>query len=103
MTILYSKYSGSFIIPKSDKRRGVAILEEAINAIKNDKDAIARWDGKNTGIRIPLRDGDIDQPEDAVYADSYFFNANAGSNHKPKVFNRDRVEIANPEEIYSGC
>lgn len=96
------KYSGSFIIPKSDKR-GVAILENAIDTIKNDKDAIAKWGGKNTGIRIPLRDGDIDRPEDAAYADSYFFNANASVDHKPKVFNRDRVEIADPEEIYSGC
>ena len=96
------KYSASFIIPKSDKK-GVAIIENAIEAMKNDKDAIAKWGGKNTGIRIPLRDGDTDRPEDAAYANSYFLNANANIDHKPRVLNRDRVEIVDPDEIYSGC
>ncbi|MBO6205096.1 MAG: DUF2815 family protein [Selenomonas sp.] len=96
------KYSASFIIPKSDKK-GVTIIENAIEAMKNDKDAIAKWGGKNTGIRIPLRDGDTDRPEDAAYADSYFLNANANVDHKPRVLNRDMVEIADPDEIYSGC
>ena len=30
-------------------------------------------------LKLPLRDGDIDRPEDEAYADSYFFNANSPS------------------------
>ena len=70
------KYSVSAIIPKSDTET-VDKIKKAIEQAKQD--AVSKWGGKVPGnLKLPLRDGDIDRPEDEVYEDSYFFNANSG-------------------------
>ena len=93
------KYSCSFIIPKSD--------QETINAIKAaieqaKQDGIAKFGGKvPPNPKMPLRDGDIDRPDDPNYADCFFVNAN--SKEKPGLVDRRRVPITDPLELYSGC
>ena len=93
------KFSCSFIIPKSDT--------ETVNAIKAATEAarqegVPKWGGKiPSNLKLPLRDGDVDRPEDPAYADSYFINAT--SQEQPGVVDRRRVKITDPLAIYSGC
>ena len=93
------KYSCSFIIPKSDTET-IAAIKAAIEQAKQE--GVAKFGGKiPPNLKLPLRDGDIDRPDDPNYANSYFVNAN--SKEKPGVVNRKRVPITDPLELYSGC
>ena len=93
------KYSCSFIIPKSDTET-VAAIKAAIEQAKQD--GIAKFGGKiPPNLKLPLRDGDIDRPDDPNYADCYFVNAN--SKEKPGLVDRRRIPITDPLELYSGC
>lgn len=95
------KYSASFIIPKSDeqtKKRYDALMEQMLA----DPD-VKRTLGKGGAPRMPLRDGDADRPNDEAYANSWFFNAKANPDHKPLVVDRDRQEVVDPNDVYSGC
>ncbi|MBR1868671.1 MAG: DUF2815 family protein, partial [Bacteroidales bacterium] len=68
------KYSVSCVIPKSDKKT-LAKIQAAVEAAKEDGKA-RRWNGKiPANLKLPLRDGDIDRPDDENYADCYFLNA----------------------------
>ena len=93
------KYSVSAIIPKSDTATINAIKAAIENA---KKDSVSKWGGKiPPNLKLPLRDGDVDRPEDPAYADSYFINAT--SQEQPGVVDRKRVKITDPLAIYSGC
>ena len=93
------KYSCSFIIPKSDTET-IAAIRAAIEQAKQD--GIAKFGGKiPPNLKLPLRDGDIDRPDDPNYADCYFVNAN--SKEKPGLVDRRRIPITDPLELYSGC
>ena len=66
------------------------------------KDSVSKWGGKvPVNLKLPLRDGDIDRPEDEAYADSYFFNAN--SRQAPQVVDKNVQPILDQSEVYSGC
>lgn len=93
------KYSVSLIIPKSDKTT-LKKIKEAIEEAK--KEGVAKLGGKiPANLKTPLRDGDIDRPEDEAYANSYFINAN--SNTKPGIVDKDVQPIIDQSEFYSGC
>ena len=93
------KYSCSFIIPKSDTET-IAAIRAAIEQAKQD--GIAKFGGKiPPNLKLPLRDGDIDRPDDPNYADCFFINAN--SKEKPGLVDRRRIPITDPLELYSGC
>jgi hypothetical protein len=93
------KYSCSLIIPKSDVKT-VQAIQAAIEEAKQN--GISKWGGKiPANLKQPLRDGDIDRPDDAAYADSYFINAS--SQERPGIVDRRRVPISDPLAIYSGC
>ena len=93
------KYSCSLIIPKSDTET-IGKIREAIEEAKQS--GVAKWGGKvPANLKLPLRDGDIDRPDDPAYEDSYFINAT--SQEKPGIVDRRRVPITDPLAIYSGC
>ena len=93
------KYSCSFIIPKSDTET-IAAIKAAIEQAKQD--GVAKFGGKiPPNLKLPLRDGDIDRPDDPNYADCYFVNAN--SKERPGLVDRRRIPISDPLELYSGC
>ena len=52
-------------------------------------------------LRTPLRDGDLERPDDPAYANAYFVNAN--STTAPGVVDANRNEILDKSEVYSGC
>ena len=93
------KYSVSIIIPKSDKKT-IAAIQMGIEEAK--KDGISKFGGKvPTGLKTPLRDGDIDRPDDLNYKDSYFINAN--SKDAPQIVDSKVQPIVDRSEVYSGC
>ncbi len=94
------KYSASLIIPKSDKAT-LAKVKAAIEAAK-EQGKVSKFGGKlPANLKIPLRDGDIERPEDDAYANSYFINANAKT--KPGIVDRDLNPVLAQDEVYSGC
>lgn len=94
------KYSISLIIPKSDTETIDRITEAIEEAVQNG--ITSKWSGKRpANIKLPLRDGDIERPDDPAYENAYFINAN--STERPGVVDRKRVPITDPLTIYSGC
>lgn len=93
------KYSVSAIIPKTDTKT-INAIKAAVEQAK--KDSISKWGGKiPANLKLPLRDGDIDRPDDEAYANSYFFNAN--SRQAPQVVDARVQPILDQSEVYSGC
>lgn len=77
------KYSVSCLIPKSDKKT-LARIQKAVEAAKEDGKA-RKWSGKiPPNLKLPLRDGDIDRPDDENY-------------------DRKVNPVLDPMMVYSGC
>lgn len=97
------RYSASLIIPKSDTVT-VQKIRAAIKAAYDEGQAKLKGTSKSVpkleDIKIPLRDGDKDRPDDPAYADSWFVNAN--SMNKPGAVDADRNPILDSSELYSG-
>jgi len=93
------KYSASLIIPKSDKAT-LSAINAAIAAAKEQ--GKAKFGGKiPANLKTPLRDGDVERPEDEAYADSYFINATAKT--KPGIVDKNASPVLNQDDVYSGC
>lgn len=93
------KYSVSLIVPKDDKKT-IAAINAAIETAK--KEGVSKFGGKvPANLKLPLRDGSADRPEDEAYANSYFINAN--STTKPGVVDKNLQPILDTTEVYSGC
>ena len=97
------KYSVSLIIPKSDTAT-VAKIKAAIEAAYQEGQAKLKGNGRSVpplaAIKNPLRDGDVERPDDPAYANAYFVNANATS--APGIVDADRNPILTRSEVYSG-
>lgn len=97
------KFSVSLIIPKSDKKT-VDKIKAAIEAAYKDGEAKLKGNGKSVPVlsvlKTPLRDGDIERPDDEAYANSYFINANSST--APGIVDADRQTIIDTSEVYSG-
>jgi hypothetical protein len=93
------KYSVSILIPKTDKVT-IDKINKAIEAAKQE--GKGKWNGKIPAVlKLPLRDGDAERPDDEAYEGCMFLNAN--SVNKPGIVGPDREEIMSNEEFYSGC
>lgn len=97
------KFSVSLIIPKSDTVT-VAKIKAAIEAAYQEGEARLKGNGKSVpplaGIKTPLRDGDLERPDDPAYANAYFINANSAT--APGIVDADRNVILTRSEVYSG-
>lgn len=94
-----AKYSGALIIPKSDKAT-LAKINAAVEAAKEQ--GKAKFGGKiPANLKLPLRDGDIDRPDDDAYANSFFLNASSGT--KPGIIDLAGKTITEQDKVYSGC
>ena len=97
------KYSVSLIIPKSDKTT-VDKINAAIKAAYEEGQSKLKGNGRSvpalSAIKTPLRDGDLERPDDEAYANSYFINANSPS--APGIVDADRNTIIDRSEVYSG-
>lgn len=94
-----AKYSVSVIISKSDKETLQAI-KDAVNEAKEQ--GKGKWGGKvPPNLKTPLRDGDVERPDDEAYANCYFLNAS--SKNKPGVVDQYVHDVLDATEVYSGC
>jgi hypothetical protein len=102
------KYSTSILIPKTDKET-LRKIKSAVDAAKES--GTSKWGGKiPANLKLPLRDGDVERPEDEAYIGHYFLNATSrtkpdiakpigkGADGKMKF-----QEITDSTEVYSGC
>jgi len=93
------KYSVSLLIPKEDKVT-LAKIHKAVEAAKEDAKG-KKWGGKiPPNLKLPLRDGDIDRPDDENYAGHMFLNAT--SKDAPQIVDRKVQPILDPMECGSG-
>lgn len=97
------KYSVSLIIPKSDTVT-VNKINAAIEAAYEEGQSKLKGNGKTVPalsiLKTPLRDGDLERPDDPAYANAYFINANSAS--APGIVDADRQPILERSEVYSG-
>ena len=93
------KYSCSCIIAKDDTKTVEAIKAAMEEAKQEGK---AKFGGRiPASIKLPLRDGDVERPDDPAYKNAYFINAN--SKDKPQIVERNVRPILDTSEVYSGC
>ena len=97
------KYSVSLIIPKSDTIT-VGKIKDAIKAAYEEGQSKLKGNNKSvpalSSIKTPLRDGDLDRPDDATYKGFYFINANSAT--APGIVDAARQPILERSEVYSG-
>ena len=97
------KYSVSLIIPKSDKVT-IAKIRAAIQAAYEEGTSKLKGSSKSvpqlSTLKTPLRDGDIERPDDPTYKNCFFINANSVT--KPGVVDANLNPIIDPSELYSG-
>jgi hypothetical protein len=94
------KFSVSLLIPKSDTKT-IARIKAAVEAAKQQGKA-SKFGGKiPANLKLPLRDGDGERPDDEVYAGNYFINASAIT--RPGVVDINRDPITEKADFYSGC
>lgn len=94
------KYSVSLIIPKSDTKTLTAIHKAIDAAIEEGRGKFGGKIPNKSALKLPLRDGDIDRPDDEAYANCYFVNANSST--APEIVDKARDPILNRSEVYSG-
>ncbi len=97
------KYSVSLIIPKTDTVT-VEKIKKAIEAAYKEGESKLRGTGKSVpplqAIKTPLRDGDLERPDDEAYKGCYFINANSAA--APGIVDEACQPIIERAEVYSG-
>ena len=96
------KYNICVLIPKSDTAT-IDKIKKAIEAAKEaGKAKLADKNGRiPANLKLPLRDGDEERPDDPAFEDHYFINAN--SVRQPSIVDRSLNPIMSRDEFYSGC
>lgn len=96
------KYNICVLIPKSDTAT-IDKIKKAIEAAKEaGKVKLADKNGRiPANLKLPLRDGDEERPDDPAFEDHYFINAN--SMRQPSIVDRSLNPIMGRDEFYSGC
>ena len=79
-------------------------IKAAIQAAYEEGESKLKGNGKTVPalsvIKTPLRDGEVERPDDPVYADAYFINANSAT--APGIVDADLNPILERSEVYSG-
>ena len=94
------KYSASIIIPKADTATVDAIKKAIEVAIQ---EGVGKFGGKippRPTLKLPLRDGDEERPDDEAYKNAYFLNAT--SKLAPGIVDKHVQPILDHSEVYSG-
>lgn len=96
------KYNVCILIPKTDTVT-IAKIKAAIEAAKQiGKAKLADKNGKiPANLKLPIRDGDLERPDDETFENCLFINAN--SLRKPSIVDEELDPIMDKEDFYSGC
>ena len=93
------KYSVSILIPKKDLET-LAKIKNATEAAKQE--GKGKWNGKiPTVLKLPLRDGDAERPDDEAYEGMMFLNAS--SKNRPGIVDENTDPVMSKDDFYSGC
>lgn len=104
------KFGTSILIDKKDKET-LRKIKEAVDAAK-EEGKTKHWNGKiPANLKLPLRDGDDERPEDEAYRGHFFLNANSQKTAPgiAKPVGKDKSgktifeDITDETELYSGC
>ena len=80
-------------------------IRKAMDAAYRDGEAKLKGSGKSvppmSAIKLPLRDGDLERPDDPAFAGMWFINAN--SDRAPGVVDLNCNPVLDRNEVYSGC
>ena len=97
------KYSVTLLVPKSDVKTCNAIKAAIEAARLNSAD---KFGGKvPANLKNTVHDGDGEKPNGGEYGPECkgCLVINASSSQKPGVVDRDKLEILDPTDFYSGC
>lgn len=94
------KFSVSLIIPKADTKTLGAIQKAIDSAIEEGRGKFGGKVPSKATLKLPLRDGDVDRPDDEAYTNCYFVNANSSS--APEIVDKSLNPVLNRSEVYSG-
>ena len=97
------KYSMSAIIPKDDLQT-VNAVNAAIETAYREGESKLKGKGALpplAALKTPLRDGDLERPDDPAYTGCWFLNAN--SDKAPGIVDVNAQPILDRSEVYSGC
>lgn len=93
------KFSTAILIPKTDTETIKCIKEATIEAAEMGKAKLGKY--VLATLKTPLRNGDMEHPDDENYKGMYFLNAS--SKNRPGVVDQNVHPILDASEIYSGC
>lgn len=93
------KYNTAILIPKTD----TVTLEKINKAIATELELLKAENGGKEPKKWhnPLKDGDVEYPEDENYAGMMYLRA--ASKIKPGIVDADAEPIMEQDEFYSGC
>ena len=101
-------YSTALLIDKNDTET-IEVIRMAIDTA-TEQGKMTKWSGKIPAkFHNPLRDGDIERPDDENYAGHYFMNAKTKADSAPQVVLRHKDPKtgkpipADESDVYSGC
>lgn len=98
------EYSCLFLIPKEDGET-LLQLKEAIEECYAENIPTLKGNNKTApsidAIHTPLRDGDEDKPDNEMFKGMMFFNAS--SKFAPRIFDANKEDIEDRDQVYSGC
>ena len=79
-------------------------IRAAIQAAYEEGESKLKGSGRSvpplSALKTPLRDGDLERPDDEAYKNAYFVNANSAT--APGIVDADRQPILDTSEVYSG-
>ena len=98
------EYSVLLLIPKTDSETLLQI-KEAIEECYAESLDVLRGNNKTNpsldSIHTPLRDGDAEKPDNDMFKGMMFINAS--SKFAPKIFDVNKEDITDRNQVYSGC
>lgn len=94
------KFSVALLIPKTDTKT-IEAINKAVEAAKQ-AGLHSKFGGKMPAkMKLPLRDGDEEYPDDETYKGHYFVNANC--TQRPGLMYKNGQPIIDSTDLYSGC
>ena len=97
-------YSIRFIISKDDTKT-LDFIHDAMQFVYDtDESKLIGKDGQKvfwSSLKLPLRDGDKDHPDEPEYRNCYYLGASTG--YAPEIVDKNLDPITSRREVYSGC
>jgi hypothetical protein len=99
------KFSGVFLIPKSDTQTVAQVNAAIQEAIRKGREKL--WGGNvPDNLHMPLKDGDGVKQNGKPYGPEakghWVLSATTGTDRKPKIIDLQQNEIIDPTQVYSG-